>query len=185
MFGHKFSSKFSKIKKLFSEPFKHWPDACANFVKNESSTGLHAYKSATFTSFMANHFSKSQSMDVLHDTNRQKKITENRKKSIPIVNAIIYPGRQGHDGHDDSQYHGEFGGFSGGRVGNFVNTALVDHLKTCPENATFISKTIQNQLTNCCGSVILDEIIQEVIANTFFQFLRMKLLIYPTKSKCP
>ncbi|XP_057307823.1 zinc finger MYM-type protein 1-like isoform X2 [Hydractinia symbiolongicarpus] len=184
LFGHKFSSKLSKIKKLFSEPFKYWPDACANFVKHESSTGLHAYTSATFTSFMANYFGNSQPIDVLLDTNHQKKITENRKKLIPIVQAIIYSGRQGHAlrGHrDDSQYHGELGEFSGGRVGNFVellnfrvqggDTALADHLKTCPKNATYISKTTQNELINCCGSVILDEIIQEVKSNTFFSIL--------------
>ena len=43
MFGHKLSKKAYKIKKLFHEPFKYWPDATAAFLRHESSTcGMHA-----------------------------------------------------------------------------------------------------------------------------------------------
>ena len=184
MFGDQFPSKTNKIKKLFSEPFDYWPDAHSHFSKHTSSTGLHADTSAVFTGFVSNYFGNSQPIEVLVDTNRQKKIAENRKKLVPIVQAIIYSGRQGQAlrGHrDDSQYHGEVGEFSCGRVGNFVellnfrvqggDTALAEHLRNCPQNATYISKTTQNELITCCGDVILDKILSEVKNNTFFSIL--------------
>ena len=114
-------------------------------------------------------------MTFLVETNRKSKVAENRKKLVPIVQAIIYSGRQGHAlrGHrDDSQYHGEVGEFSSGRVGNFIellnfrvqggDTALADHLWNCPKNASYISKTTQNELINCCGKIITEQIIAEV-----------------------
>ncbi|XP_057291325.1 52 kDa repressor of the inhibitor of the protein kinase-like [Hydractinia symbiolongicarpus] len=184
LFGEKFPTKTNKIKKLFSESFRYWPDANAHFLKHNSSTGLHADTSAVFTSFISNYFGKSQPIDILVDSNRRKKIAENRKKLVPIVQAIIYSGRQGQAlrGHrDDSQYHGEVGEFSCGRVGNFVellnfrvqggDTILAEHLKNSPKNATYISKTTQNELISCCGEFILDKLVSEIKNNVFYSIL--------------
>ena len=151
LFGDQFPSKTNKIKRLFSEPFTYWPDAKSYFAKHDSSTGLHAYSTAVFASFIDNFSGNSLPIDTLVDTNRKSKVAENRKKLVPIVQAIIYSGRPGHAlrGHcDDSQYHGEVGEFSSGRVGNFIellnfrvqggDTALADHLRNCPKNASYI-----------------------------------------------
>ena len=118
---------------------------------HDSSTGLHAYSTAVFASFIDNFSGNSLPIDTLVDTNRKSKVAENRKKLVPIVHAIIYSGRPGHAlrGHcDDSQYHGEVGEFSSGRVENFIellnfrvqggDTALADHLRNCPKNASYI-----------------------------------------------
>lgn len=40
------------------------------------------------------------------------------------------------------------------------DTVLADHLENLAANATYISKTIQNQLINCCGKEILNTIIE-------------------------
>ncbi|XP_057310648.1 zinc finger MYM-type protein 1-like [Hydractinia symbiolongicarpus] len=154
LFGEKFPTKTNKIKKLFSESFRYWPDANAQFLKHNSSTELHADTSAVFTSFIRNYF------------------------------AIIYSGRQGHalrGQRDDSQYHGEVGEFSCGRVGNFVellnfrvqggDTILAEHLKNSPKNATYISKTTQNELISCCGEFILDKLVSEIKNNVFYSIL--------------
>lgn len=97
--------------------------------------------------------------------NRRKKIEENRKKLVPIIDTIITLGRQnvalrGH--RDDGDL---LENLDAGNEGNFRemlklriragDTVLEDHLTSAPENATYISKTIQNEVIDCCGEEIL------------------------------
>ena len=77
-------------------------------------------------------------------------------------------------GHrDDRKYHPPVGEYStGSGVGNFVellnfsvrrgDSLLKDHLENCPKNASYISKTSQNQLAECCGKVTTNSIIEKV-----------------------
>ena len=68
---------------------------------------------------------------------------------------------------DDSQYHPEVGEpATHAGVGNFVellnfavrqgNEDLEDHLKNCSSRETYISKTTQNNLLNCCYDLFYD-----------------------------
>ena len=113
-----------------------------------------------------------------------KRIEENRRKLIPIVDTIITCGRLGLSfrGHrDDSQYHPEIGSHSQGSVGNFVellnmrvragDVALKEHLRKCAKNASYISKTTQNELIKCSGQVISETIIKEVKESVFFSII--------------
>ena len=88
-----------------------------------------------------------------------KEVQKNRSKLKPIVDTIILLGRLGlpfRRHRDDSQYHSNVGEYSSGGVGNFIeclgyrvrgsDTELENHLKTCSENASYISKTSQNEL---------------------------------------
>ena len=82
--------------------------------------------------------------------------------------------------HDDSQYHppvGEY--YMSGNVGSFVellnykirnccadDCRLRNHLTTCPKNATYISKTTQNEFIQICGTQIQYK--KEIRVSTFF-----------------
>ena len=48
---------------------------------------------------------------------------------------------------------------------------LGHHLKTCPKNASYISKSTQNGIILCCGNVILKEIISDIKKVKFFSIL--------------
>ena len=50
------------------------------------------------------------------------------------------------------------------RVGS-GDVILGDHLKNCAKHASYISKTTQNYLINCCGQVISQKIVNEVKRN--------------------
>ena len=89
-------------------------------------------------------------------------IVENRKKLIPVIDTIKLCGRLGLSlrGHrDDSIYHPDVGCYSAGGIGNFVellnyrvwrgDTNLGDHLVKHKNNASYISKSTQNDLTKC------------------------------------
>ena len=71
-----FQQKKGKIRKLFCEPFSHWPDAKPAFSRHESKPGgLHMDCMHLYTSFLNNILGKTQSVDVLPN----KKLNEKNK----------------------------------------------------------------------------------------------------------
>ena len=91
----------------------------------------------------------------------RKLVQENRQK--PIIATINFLGRNGLPlrGHlDDFKFHSDMENYSFGQVGLFVNTlhframsgdkVLENHLKSCPKNASYISKNTQNDIIVCC-----------------------------------
>ena len=85
-------------------------------------------------------------------------------------------------GHrDDSKYCANVGEYSGGGVGNFIellnyrvrggDTVLKNHLNTCSNNATYISKTAQNELISCCSQYIKNVLIKKVKESQFYSIL--------------
>ena len=108
--------------------------------------------------------------------NSKPKLLKIEKNFKPIIDCILFCDRTGiayRAYRDDSKYHspvGEYATESG--VGNFVellnfavrrgDIVLRDHLENCQKNASYISKTSQNQLGDCCGKVITNSIIEKV-----------------------
>ena len=83
---------------------------------------------------------------------------------------------------DDLQYHPEVGQpATHAGVGNFVehlnfalhhgNKDLEDHLKNSRSRETYISKTTQNNLLNCCYDLMTETIIKKVKQANFFSVL--------------
>ena len=102
-----------------------------------------------------------EEIDLMIDRNCKKEVEENRKRLAPIIDTIIVIllGRLGQAfrGHrDDSQFHPNVGEYSSVGIGNFVEVlnyrvrgvylVLENHLRTCSKNASYISKTSQNEL---------------------------------------
>jgi len=54
---------------------------------------------------------------------------------------------------------------------NAGDEALEGHLRTASSRATYISRTVQNDIIECCGSVILDNILQRVRNSCYFSIL--------------
>ena len=51
------------------------------------------------------------------------------------------------------------------------DTELENHLKTCSRNASYISKTSQNELIYCCGKFIKDVLMKDIKESNFFSIL--------------
>ena len=74
---------------------------------------------------------------------------------------------------DDSQYYG-----CKDNTGNFQkllefrvdagDKVLEEHFKKCHKNATYRSKTIQNELISCCGNYICGYIVDDIKSFGFF-----------------
>jgi hypothetical protein len=131
--------------------------------------------------FLSQAKRKSQPIDEIVDISFQNQVARNREILKPIVDTIILCGRTGTAlrGHrDDAHYHPPVGEYSKVGVGNFVellnyavrrgDAVLKNHLLTCSKNSSYISKTIQNEIINCCGKVISDVILEEVRKAKFY-----------------
>ena len=163
---------------MYSKPVNYWPDAYNTFIKNHESSsvkGLHAETSLFFTEFLNQMSGVSKPINVMVDTQLQQKLSANRKKLIPIVDTVVTLGRNSiafRGSRDDSQYHPPVGGFCKKGVGNFIDflnygvrrgdEELKNHLLNCQKNASYISKTTQNELISCCGRVISDELLADI-----------------------
>ena len=133
---------------------------------------------------MAHLKGSGEEIEVMLTKNSDKEVQKNRNKLKPIVDTVILLGRLGlpFRGHrDDSQYHPNVGEYSSGGAGNFIeclgyrvrggDTELENHLKTCSKNASYISKTSQNELICCCGKFIKDSLIKDIKESKFFSIL--------------
>ena len=125
-----------------------------------------------------------EEIDLMIDRNCKKEVEENRKTLAPIIDTVTLLRRLGlaFRGHrDDSQFHPNVGEYSSGGVGNFLEVlnyrvrggdlVLENHLRACSKNASYISKTSQNELLNCCGNYIEDRLVKEIKENRYFSVL--------------
>ena len=110
----------------------------------------------------------------------QLQIERNRAKLLSILKTVIFCGRQNISfrGHrDDSRYFND----DSGNSGNFQalldfrieagDEILKEHFKSAPRNATYRSKTIQNELIDCIASWIRRKLVDEVSKACLFSIL--------------
>jgi len=119
------------------------------------------------------------------NTERKKQVEENRNRLKPIVESIIFLGRQNipFRGHRD---HGNF--FENDleknsivNKGNFrellhyrINSGdsiLEKHLKTTHSKATYISPVVQNELIDCCSTIVTEIILKEIKESKFYSVI--------------
>lgn len=134
--------------------------------------------------FLQNYNNPKLQIQNLLDTKRIQEIKENQERLVPIIESIIFLGRQNipFRGHRD---YGQLDlpssiddGESSINEGNFRellkfrvkagDSTLENHLKNSSSKATYISKTIQNELIELCGKVIVDSILKKIIDKDIF-----------------
>ena len=108
----------------------------------------------------------------------RKRVAENRKKIIPIMKTVVLCGPQniafwGHRGDgkhiaDKSINSANFQALLEFRVDS-GNEVLRQHFETAPKNATYRSKSIQNEIIASCGKLIQGKLIAEIMKAKFFQ----------------
>ena len=113
-------------------------------------------------------------------------IQENRRRLIPIIETIIFLGRQNiplRDHRDDGNPNLTIDQKNQSIVnqGNFKELLLFrvasgdkdleNHLNTASSRATYISKTVQNDLIHCCGEKITMIIVDRVKSSGLYSIL--------------
>lgn len=118
------------------------------------------------------------------DDHRLKQIKENRSRLLPIVDTIITMGKQNitfRGNRDDGKLLDEPENFSITNEGNFRailrmrvragDGELKNHLQNSSQTATYISKTIQNELIDICRKIISNEILKQISDNKLYTIM--------------
>ncbi|XP_065650443.1 52 kDa repressor of the inhibitor of the protein kinase-like [Hydra vulgaris] len=185
LFGASLPNKYA-LCKLFKEPFNTWRNAIKVFNDHEKTVdGLHIKSMHCYNMLLSRVKNNTFPIEVSLDFSRKQRIEENKKKLASIVKTIIFLGRndmslRGH--RDDRKYQGEIGESSKiSGLGNFIellnfrvdagDSILKEHLLSAPKNSTYISKTIQNELIECCGNAIEEILINDIKKSKYFSIM--------------
>ena len=190
LFGRQTGHNGAKLDKLFKSPLTYWTSACSKSKDHEQKSLMHHDSMLLLQQFKLVMERKCPSVDQLADSALRARIKKNREILVPIVDGIIYCGRQnvalrGH--RDDSKNYDD-----DGNSGNFQellkfgirrrDKVLADHFRNAPKNATYRSKTVQNEIIDCYYDHIIDVISAEIKEAKFFSVLaRHKIQV--TKNK--
>lgn len=181
LFGRATGHNMQKLDKLFKSPLTYWTSASSKLKDHESKSTLHHFSMLQMDQLMSVMEKRQKPIEEIADSVRHARIRLNREKLKPILETVVFCGRQnialrGH--RDDSTYleaqHGR-------NTGNFqelldfrVNSGdriLEEHFKTAKRNANYRSKTIQNEMISCCGEYISQSIIKEIKESGMFSVL--------------
>ena len=164
-----------KLSKLLTEPLTLWTSAASKLRDHEEKSKLHQWSVLPWKT-MEN---KSLPVHQFAYKGLQNRIRQNREKLKPILKTVILCGQEniplrGHRG--DSQHYS-----AGESVSKFQrlldflidsgDKVLENHFRNAPRNATYRSKTVQNELIECCGEHIRSTIIQRIKDASFYSIL--------------
>lgn len=168
--GH---NKGVKLGKLVKEPLTKFKDLTGNngdLTTHEQSL-YHKNCLEVAKDFLKTY--RQPQKEVVNQVNaeRLRQVRENRERLQPIIKTIIFLGRQNIPlrGHRDDgpiveapvANQGNFKAMLQFRV-DAGDKVLEEHLKKSSSRATYISKTTQNILIECCGDEIRGEILNRI-----------------------
>ena len=159
-----------KLDRLLYNPICTWTSATRKFKEHECNSEVHKASVVMAEEFKKSVENKSVPIHHMLDQAAARSIEENRAKVKSILKTVILCGKQnlplrGH--HDDSSHldgdnnPGNFQKLLEFRV-DAGDKILEDHLKNAAKNATYRSKTIQNEIISCCGEYITNKIVEDI-----------------------
>ncbi|CAH1100927.1 unnamed protein product [Psylliodes chrysocephalus] len=178
------------LQKLVTKPLINFKDIAGQNGDLETHANYIYHKRAAEQGVAFLHTYNNPNLEVINRVHQQrlKKVEENRERLRPIVETIIFLGRQNlaFRGHRDDLpilHNTEISNECDMIVneGNFRellrfrvsagDKKLEKHLQSASSNATYISKTTQNMLISCCGQEISEQILSKVRASRYYSIL--------------
>ena len=178
LFGQETGSAGMKLVKLYKEPVTNWQNAVCKFEEHCQKSPLHKYSVLRASSFKQVMSGKREAIDSQLDRVLNERINQNRKIIHSMVETVVLLGKQNiaFRGHRDDSKN-----YSDSNPGNFQallsyrissgDEVLKKHFETAAKNATYRSKTVQNQLIKICGKQLEQKIANDVNSNAFFSIL--------------
>ena len=171
LFGADTGHNSKRLERLYTKPLISWTNAHQRFTEHcKKECQMHTHAVPAMQSFIDVMKGHQQSVKDIVISRRKELIEKNRRKLRSIVETVILCGRQtlAFRGHRDDETcpigesnRGNFQALLDFRVLS-GDTVLKEHFETAPRNATYRSKTIQNDLIDCCGEVLRIDIVEEV-----------------------
>lgn len=171
------------LKALVTEPLTNFKDliGAKGHLEQHARNHYHMDAVAKGKNFLKAYDNPSSEIVNLVNKQHLNQAEENRKRLIPIVKTVILLGRQNipFRGHRDDGpltadapicNEGNFRAMLRFRV-DAGDKELENHLQSASNRATYISKTVQNEIISCCGLDILDTILSRVRSSGFYAII--------------
>ena len=172
LFGGHCGHNSSKLVTLFKSPLTYWTSALTKLKDHEEKSQFHHAAMLQMDQFKTTVQRKEKQVHVMMDTMRKTRINNNREKMKSIFKTVIFCGKQNiaFRGHRDDASARESKELC--NTGNFQqlldfriesdDRILANHFQTAPKNATYRSKTIQNEMIDCCIKLISNSLVAEI-----------------------
>ncbi|XP_050528122.1 52 kDa repressor of the inhibitor of the protein kinase-like [Daktulosphaira vitifoliae] len=154
-----------KVGALVCKPFTKWKDAIECF-KLHSNAEYHKLSILRKDEFLKVMDCKKPDISIAIYSAHKNLVLENRAKLVPIIETIIFCGRQELALRGDNESGHIFNSSADNNDGNFRSLLrfrvqsgdlnLKAHLENAASNAIYISPIIQNQLINICADETCD-----------------------------
>ena len=177
-FGMECGRNGAKLDKLFRSPLTFWTTACSRMESHASGKSeIHKFSVMAMQNFLSEMRRQTTPIDQQLNRLIQAQIDENREKMKSIVKTVIFCGQNNiplrgkrDDNPDDRNLQGNFQALLEFRIDS-GDLKLKEHLENAPRNATYRSKTIQNEIIETVGNYISSKIIAEVKQSRMFSVM--------------
>lgn len=171
--------KGQKLSYFVTRPFTSWIKMTSKATKH-SKQEYHQLAVAKMDEFIRRYKHPPQSVDALLNSAKKQRMLDNQCVIESLLKTIMFCGRQGISLRGHSDDHVSWSEFEERNLGNFIELlkfraehdhVLAQHLKYAPRNATYTSKTIQNEMIDVIGTVIRNDIIKEVKSSKLYSVI--------------
>ena len=175
LFGIESGKNAARLDKLFRSPLTFWTTAVTRFQNHSSGKcETHNFAVVAMANFKDMMSRRTVAIDQQLNQIVQRQIQENRQKIKSIIKTVVLCGQNAiplrgerDDNPDDETLTGKFQALLAFRVDS-GDAILQQHLENAPRNATYRSKTIQNEIIKTIGSFILSKISDEIKESKLF-----------------
>ena len=191
-FGRRVGLNSAKLQNLMTKPLNNWNSATQKLDSHELRSEIHKTSLLTMQSFLSIMNNEVMPINKMQDKIIQKQISKNRELLSSVIKTILLCGRhniplRGH--RDDSRYYettdsGNFQALLDFRVDS-GDAVLKDHFNNSARNATYRSKSIQNEIISCCADVVIEKIIKDIKEAKFYSILADEVRDCSNKEQMP
>ena len=161
--------------------FTDWKHAIDKFASHASNQKLHILPYEQYITFRNTFFYHNrQPVNIQLDKINQNQISKNRQILSSIVKAVLFCARQNIAlrGHRNDACHLQSPENNSGNFQNLLNRmencgddVPKQHFKNAPRNATYRSKTTQNNIIDTSAKFLTDNVVNEVKEAKYFSIL--------------
>ncbi|CAB4020457.1 52 kDa repressor of the inhibitor of the kinase-like [Paramuricea clavata] len=177
-FGIQYGKNAARLQKLFRSPLTFWTTAVRRLQNHSSGKcETHSFSVVAMANFMDVMTRRTVAIDKQLNQITFRQIQQNREKMRSIIKTVVFCGQNAvalrgarDDNPDDETLQGNFHALLAFRVDSGDKT-LQEHFENAPRNATYRSKTIQNEIINTVGSYITSKISAEIKESKLFSVL--------------
>ena len=144
---------------------------CKNFRGHAAKSQMHLSASLRVTCFRQQMEHKTAPIDLQLNKIERDTIKKNREKLVPLVETIVVFGRQNTKYNVVDKNPGNLQQILKliARCGG--NSVFKEHIISAPKNATYCSKTTQNEIIEIHGEEIVQKLVSEIVEAKFFAVL--------------